>query len=143
MYRDQEQRDFARQLRNRPTEAEKRLWYFLRAERLGVKFRRQAAIGAYVVDFVRFAHKLIVELDGPQHMEADARAHDARRTAWLASRGFHVIRFRNPELDEDIRGVVERIKGLLGSPPQPSPDTGREPEKHELRSADTGSERNR
>ena len=45
MYRDREQRDFARQLRNEPTEAEKRLWHFLRAGKLGVKFRRQAAIG--------------------------------------------------------------------------------------------------
>jgi very-short-patch-repair endonuclease len=120
MYRDQEQRDFARQLRNQPAEAEKRLWRFLRAERLGVKFRRQAAIGAYIVDFVCFSHKLIVELDGPQHLEADAQAHDARRTAWLKFRGFQVVRFRNQELDEDIQGVVERIKELLETPPQPS-----------------------
>ena len=77
MYRDQEQRDFARQLRNSPTAPEKQLWYFLRAERLGVKFRRQAAIGAYIVDFVCFSHRLIVELDGPQHLEAAALEYDA------------------------------------------------------------------
>ena len=69
MYRDLEQRDFARQLRNDSTPAEQRLWHFLRAGKLGVKFRRQAAIGAYGVDFVCFSHRLVVELDGPQHVE--------------------------------------------------------------------------
>ena len=95
MYRDPEQRDFARQLRNNSTPAEKCLWHFLKAGKLGVKFRRQAAIGAYIVDFVCFSHKLIVELDGPQHVEEKGKEHDTLRTAWLASRGFQVIRFRN------------------------------------------------
>jgi hypothetical protein len=80
MYRDQEQREFARSLRNRPTEAEKRLWHFLRAEKLcGHKFRRQAAIGPYIVDFIRFEMKLIVELDGPQHSEPNVTEFDQRR----------------------------------------------------------------
>ena len=73
MYRDQEQRDFARQLRNEATPAETRLWHFLRAGLLGVKFRRQAAIGAFIVDFVCFSHSLIVELDGPQHVEDNGK----------------------------------------------------------------------
>ena len=80
MYCDQEQRDFARNLRDQPTDAEKRLCQFLRAEKLGAKFRRQAAIGDDIVDFVCFSHTLIVELDGPQHLEAEARMQDARRT---------------------------------------------------------------
>jgi very-short-patch-repair endonuclease len=113
MYRDQEQRDFARALRNVATAAEKRLWYFLRAGKLGVKFRRQAAIEAYIVDFVCFSHGLIVELDGPQHAEDEGQERDARRTAWLASRGFRVIRFRNQALDDDIGLVVEEIKRTL------------------------------
>ena len=125
MYRDQEQRDFARGLRNQPTEAEKRLWHFLRAEKLGVKFRRQAAIGAYIVDFVCFSHSLIVELDRPQHVEEKGQERDARRTAWLAARGFRVIRFRNQALDEDIRLVVEEIRRALreceGEKQPPSP----------------------
>ena len=132
MYRDQEQRDFARQLRNEATPAETRLWHFLRAGRLGVKFRRQAAIGAYIVDFVCFSHNLIVELDGPQHVEDKGKEHDARRTAWLASRGFRVIRFRNQALDEDIWLVVKEIKralkecelGIGSPPPQPYPPRG-------------------
>ncbi len=128
MYRDQKQRDFARRLRKQATEAEKQLWWFLRAEKLGVKFRRHAAIGAFIVDFVCFSHKLIVELDGPQHLSADAREYDAQRTAWLESRGFRVIRFRNQELDEEMPGVVERIRKMLEAPPQPSPETGRGPD---------------
>jgi very-short-patch-repair endonuclease len=106
MYRDNDQREFARTLRNQPSDAEQRLWHFLRAQRLrDRKFRRQAAIGPYVVDLVCFANKLVVELDGPQHLDAEAVEHDKRRTNWLTARGFRVIRFRNQELDEkDTRG---------------------------------------
>jgi very-short-patch-repair endonuclease len=132
MYRDREQRDFARPLRNHPTTAEKRLWHFLRAEKLGVKFRRQAAIGPYIVDFVCFSHKLIVELDGPQHLDVGAQNHDDCRSAWLATRGFRLIRFRNQLLDEGIAQVVETIRRALAEaehkavppPPQPSPQRG-------------------
>jgi very-short-patch-repair endonuclease len=130
MYRDQQQRDFARQLRNDPTPAETRLWHFLKAGKLGVKFRRQAAIGTYIVDFVCFSHRLIVELDGPHHVEDEGKDHDARRTAWLTSRGVRVIRFRNQALDEDIWFVVGEIQSALresisNSCPSPSPQ--REP----------------
>jgi very-short-patch-repair endonuclease len=120
MYRNQEQRDFARHLRNDATAAEKRWWHFLRAGKLGVKFRRQAAIGAYMVDFVCFSHRLIVELDGPQHAQEQGQAHDAHRTVWLAARGFRVIRFRNQLLDEDMWGVVDEIKRALEQPPSPA-----------------------
>src|SRR5262249_2645986 len=126
----------ARALRNEPTEPEQRLWHFLRVQKLrGRKFRRQAAIGAYVVDFVCFTHKLIVELDGPQRLDPEAVEHDKRRTAWLAARNYRVIRFRNQELDEDIRAVVEKIELALvdlethaPNPPSPTlPAKGREP----------------
>jgi very-short-patch-repair endonuclease len=72
-------------LRNDTTPAEKRLWHFLRAGKLGVKFRRQAASGAYIVDFVCFSHRLIVERDGPQHAQEQGQVHEARRTVWRAS----------------------------------------------------------
>jgi very-short-patch-repair endonuclease len=129
MYRDKDQRDFARTLRNTPTTAEKHLWHFLRTEKLrNQKFRRQAAIGPYIVDFVCFALKLIIELDGPQHQEPTALDYDTRRTAWLSSRGFKVIRFRNQELDEDIRTVIETIERAIEclevahkNPPLPNP----------------------
>jgi very-short-patch-repair endonuclease len=127
MYRDPDQRDSARRLRNQMTEAEKSLWQFLRAQQLdGHKFRRQAAIGAYVVDLVCFAEELIVELDGPQHGEADAAEYDAQRTAWLVARGYRVMRrvmrFWNHQLDEEIQSVVEKIRRALAGeeiiPPQ-------------------------
>jgi very-short-patch-repair endonuclease len=136
MYRDQNQRDFARTLRNESSSAENRLWHFLRAGQLrGRKFRRQAAVGAYVVDFVCFSMKPVVELNGPQHLEPAAVEHDTQRTKWLAARGYRVVRFRNQELDEDIRAVVNAIEGTLmelealaGNPPSPSlPAEGREP----------------
>jgi 5-methyltetrahydrofolate--homocysteine methyltransferase len=116
MYRNRAQRDFARTLRNQPTEGEKRLWRLLRAQQLsGRKFRRQAAIGPYIVDFICFTHKLVIELDGPHHTEHDAVIGDSRRTEWLTSRGFQVIRFRNQELDEDIQAVVGAIDEALTS----------------------------
>jgi very-short-patch-repair endonuclease len=63
-----------------------------------------------------------VELDGPQHLEAAAAEHDARRTAWLAERGYRVIRFRNHEIDEEVRRVVEAIRQEIemanSTPPQ-------------------------
>jgi very-short-patch-repair endonuclease len=130
MYRDQQQRDFARDLRNHCSPAEARLWQHLRASKLGVKFRRQAAIGSYIVDFVCFTHRLVVELDGPQHV--DQQGYDARRTDWLISRGFRVIRFRNQVLDDEIDRVVEEIKReskaceAAITPPHPSPSQGRE-----------------
>ena len=110
----------------RTNRGRKRLWHFLRVGKLGVKFRRQAAIGAYLVDFVCFSHRLIVELDGPQHLEENARDYDTRRTAWLASHGFRVLRFRNQALDEDVGQVVEEIQRALREagpaiPPLPSP----------------------
>src|SRR5690349_21082270 len=134
MYRDTAQRDFARTLRNQPTDPEKRLWHFLRAQQLrGRKFRRQAAIGPYIVDFVSFDDKLIIELDGPQHLDQLAVDHDKRRAAWLSARGFRVLRFRNQELDENIHAVVGAIartfdeSETLPNPPSPTlPAEGRE-----------------
>jgi very-short-patch-repair endonuclease len=117
MYRDANQRDFARELRNSASPAEERLWFFFKGGKLGVKFRRQAAIGPYIVDFVCFSQQLVVELDGPQHLEPDALEYDTLRTEWIVSEGFRVLRFRNHELDEDIRGVVERIEQALWETP--------------------------
>ncbi len=85
MYRNQDQRDFARRLRNQRNPSGL-VGALDRAAELGGKFRRQAAIGAYLVDLVCFSHKLVIELDGPQHLEPACAEHDARRTAWLRRR---------------------------------------------------------
>ena len=101
----------ARSLRNNPTDAERKLWLLLRSKQLGgFKFRRQQPIGPYVVDFFCPMAKLIVELDGSQHGEADKLQYDEDRTMWLSSRGYHVVRFvnadvlRNPEIVADAIG---------------------------------------
>jgi very-short-patch-repair endonuclease len=131
MYLNREQREFARQLRNNATDAERKLWRALRAEQLdGYKFRRQAAIGPYVVDFVCFSHKLVIELDGVQHALGESPVRDAERTEWLESRGFQVLRFWNHQLDDGVWAVVDEIRSALEKsepnlpPPQPSPPRG-------------------
>ncbi|WP_349312333.1 DUF559 domain-containing protein [Brevundimonas subvibrioides] len=69
------------------------MWALLRGRHLeGLKFQRQKVIGRYIVDFVCFRHRLIVEADGPQHDDPDA---DAARDAWLTAQGFRVLRFPN------------------------------------------------
>jgi very-short-patch-repair endonuclease len=112
--------EFARTLRQAMTDAERALWYQLRAKRLlGWKFRRQQLIGTYIVDFVCFEAKLVVELDGSQHAEqVDA---DARRTAWLESQGFRVLRFWNDAVLKEMGPVLAEILRNLPLSPTPLP----------------------
>jgi very-short-patch-repair endonuclease len=122
MYRTRSQLEFARSLRNNATSAEKHLWQSIRGQQLGGhKFRRQAAIGPYIVDFICFPRKLIIELDGPQHLDPAAIQHDADRDMWLTTRGYRILRFRNQELDDNILEVVESITRALEESPLPSP----------------------
>ncbi|HYV33543.1 MAG TPA: DUF559 domain-containing protein [Candidatus Limnocylindria bacterium] len=104
------QTTIARKLRNNLTEAEKKLWYYLRKESLGQKFRRQQAIGPYYVDFVSLDKKLIVEADGGQHFDS---ADDKARDEFLKKEGFTVLRFWNNEILENIEGVLTKIKESL------------------------------
>ena len=104
-------KDRARQMRREPTEAERRMWRLLRDRRLGgFKFRRQEQLGRYIVDFVCFEQKLVIELDGSQHAES---AYDAQRDAWLKSRDFTVLRFWNNEVFENPAGVQHAIATRL------------------------------
>ncbi len=100
----------ARKLRNDLTEAEKHLWYVLRLENLGVKFRRQAVIGRYIVDFVCFEKKLIVEVDGGQHADSQR---DNVRDQWLAAQGFEILRFWNNDVLGNRDGVLRKIVEVL------------------------------
>ena len=116
----------ARALRRNPTEAEKFLWRKLRLWQIdGFKFRRQQPLGNYIVDFVCFERKLIVELDGGQH--AEQVEYDAERDAWLREQGFTVLRFWNNDVLQNINGVKEIILSNLKSTPflSPSPQGGR------------------
>jgi very-short-patch-repair endonuclease len=124
---------FARQLRKNMTEEERRLWRELPYRQLeGRKFRRQAPIGTYIVDFVCFEAKLVVELDGGQHSDAAQVAADSLRTAWLKSQGFRVLRFWNHQVKEDVESVLEVIWTALKDTPHPNPPPqgGREKTPH-------------
>jgi very-short-patch-repair endonuclease len=99
---------FARQLRINQTEAEKRLWKHLRTKQINVlKFRRQQPIGPYIVDFVCFKNKLIIELDGSQHV--DNKPHDLVRDNWLRLQGFSVYRFWNNDVMNNIDGILRVV----------------------------------
>jgi len=102
-------RNRASELRNTLTDAEHRLWHHLRNSRMeGVKFRRQQPIENYIVDFVSFDKRLVIELDGGQHAEAGHS--DRQRDACLATNGFSVLRFWNNEIFENLEGVLEIIR---------------------------------
>lgn len=119
-------RERARRLRHNQTDAEKRLWSRLRARQLcSAKFRRQHPIGRFIADFCCVEHGLVVELDGGQHA-AQAEA-DRRRSAFLARKGYRVLRFWDNEVMEDIEAVPERIMHVLTDPhPNPLPNRARE-----------------
>src|SRR4030067_2021099 len=118
----------ARSLRSSMSDAEKRLWYHLRAHVFcGASFRRQAPIGNYIVDFACHDAGLIIELDGGQHGTASAARCDTQRTAWLATRGYRVLRFWNNDVLRNTEGVLELIAVELEkrTPPlRPAPRAG-------------------
>ncbi len=107
-------RDRARALRAAGTEAEHRLWARPRDRQLsGVKFRRQHPIGPYITDFFCLEACLVIELDGSQHSDPQAREADEQRTQYLESQGYTVLRFWNDEVSNNIDGVLERIAEFL------------------------------
>ncbi len=106
------------------------MWVLLRSLKpLGLHFRRQAPIGNFIADFAWYTGKMVVELDGSQHAGA-RRAYDERRTAWLESQGYRVLRFWNGDVLKSPRSVGEAI--LLAAAqqknptPNPSPQGGGE-----------------
>lgn len=104
----------ARKLRHDSTEAEKRLWKQLRNRQLaGIKFRRQCPVGPYVVDFLCYDLRLVIELDGGQHTIET----DARRTACLEAEGLRLLRFWNNEVLENMDGVLQTIIRIYLTPP--------------------------
>lgn len=122
----------SRELRKNPTDAERKLWYFLRDKQLeDFRFRRQRPIGNYIVDFICLDAKLVIELDGGQH--AEQHEYDAMRTAYLKQQGLRVLRYWNNDVMQNIEGVLEDIHTALLQrsspriPSQPSPREGKEP----------------
>jgi len=100
----------ARSLRRRQTEEKRKLWVRLRDRRLnGLKFRRQAPCGPYVADFLCEAARLIIELDGSHHGEADQAARDGARTQRLHELGYMVLRVWNADIKNNLEGVLDQI----------------------------------
>ena len=100
---------YAKTLRRKCTDAERILWKSLRSKQMeGVKFRRQQPIEGYIVDFVSFEKRLIIELDGGQH--AVNRDQDVVRDRCLTRNGFEVLRFWNNEVMQNQEGVLEKIR---------------------------------
>ena len=111
----------ARRLRRDQTDVERALWFRLRDRRLnGLKFRRQVPIKSYVVDFCCESARLIIEIDGGQHVQQSEQ--DAKRTAELEAYGYLVLRFWNNDVLNNIEGVLETIVATVThEPPHPNP----------------------
>ena len=100
-----------KELRNSSTAAEAVLWRHLQRRQLsGKKFRRQASIGPYIVDFYCPECRLVVELDGAPHFNVVAAEYDARREQYLQERGIRVIRFENRTIFADVESVLQAIR---------------------------------
>lgn len=119
-------RQFAKILRANMTDAERRLWYRLRAHRLeGIKFKRQVPIGQYVADFACMDRKLLFEVDGGQHAQSTS---DAERTNWLEDQGFRILRFWNNEVlneTDAVLGVI--LAAVTAAGPSPGAPDGAPP----------------
>ena len=98
----------SRDLRKNLTDAEQKLWQKLRSKQIqGNKFRRQFVLGNYIVDFICLDKRLIIEVDGGQHM--DNVDYDSQRDEWLKNQNFKVIRFWNNQVLSEIDSVLEVI----------------------------------
>jgi very-short-patch-repair endonuclease len=119
----------AQGLRRDLTDAERKLWGALRSRQLAdAKFRRQQPIGSFVADFVCQERRLIIEADGGHHAD---NAADDRRTAFLRSKGYRVLRFWNNDILNNLEGVTQVIALALSTPhpaqaapESPSPSRG-------------------
>jgi very-short-patch-repair endonuclease len=98
------------------TDAERKIWEYLQNRHLGLKFRRQQPIGNYIVDFVCFSRKMIIEIDGSQHIE---NKEDIKRDGWFSKNGYTVIRFWNNEVLNKTTDVLQCIYNEITKSPSP------------------------
>jgi very-short-patch-repair endonuclease len=105
-----------RELRRKQTKQEEILWQLIRNRKLGVKFRRQYSIGGYVLDFYCPELKLVIEIDGNQHLKQEGILYDKKRTDFLRVLDCKILRFRNIELEENLEKVLSKIKEFKPSP---------------------------
>jgi very-short-patch-repair endonuclease len=105
---------FARAQRAAAVQAEAIVWRALRDRRCeGAKFRRQVALGDYIVDFVCFERRLIVEIDGPSHQDAEQQTKDKQRDAWLREQQFDALRLPNELVIASTELAIARIRAAL------------------------------
>lgn len=121
---------FAKRLRKNQTDSEKILWSKLRNRQIeGVKFRRQEPIEGYIVDFICYEKKVIIELDGGYHNKVKRKEYDKFRTSVLNRKGFKVLRLWNSEITNNIDGVMTYIRmEVLNIDPSSHPSPYREKE---------------
>ena len=101
----------SRRLRRSQTPWEAKLWSSLRAKKLfPIKFKRQFAIGPYIVDFCSPLRKIIIELDGGHHNTEPIKTHDQARQKYLEQKGYKILRFWNLDIDNNIEGVLETVQ---------------------------------
>ena len=105
----------ARYLRNNLTHPERHFWNALRQIPFykTAKFNRQKPLGEYIVDFYCHEHRLVIEIDGDSHGEEDAQRKDEIRTAFLESQGLRVVRFTNPDVVNNIEGVMIQLEQIV------------------------------
>jgi very-short-patch-repair endonuclease len=113
--------EYARRHRRQPTWAEAMLWADLRGRQLGYKFRRQQPIGPYIVDFVCFEKRLVVEVDGWTHQLEQNWEPDCERQDWLEGKGYAVLRFNDEDVRNDRGAVGDAIYSALRLPPARQP----------------------
>jgi very-short-patch-repair endonuclease len=112
----------AKKLRGNQTDAERKLWYWLRNRQIGgLKFRRQVVLGNYVVDFLCHEQKVIIELDGGQH--AIQTHYETQRTTYLEKAGYRIVLYWNNDVLLIIHEVLDEISKICGIyyPPSPYP----------------------
>jgi very-short-patch-repair endonuclease len=109
------------ELRNKPTEAEAQLWKAIQHSKLeGRKFRRQHSAGYYILDFYCPEERLAIEIDGDSHGKDESKLYDKSRTEILESMRIRVLRFKNEEVLNNIKSVIEKIRKSF-KPPLESP----------------------
>ncbi len=111
---------FAKKLRKDSTDTERLLWSYIRAKRFfGLKFRRQEPMGKYIVDFICFERRVIIECDGGQH--AFQVEKDQERDLWFTEQGYRVLRFWDSDVLNNTEGVLEAILDACRDCPHRSP----------------------
>jgi very-short-patch-repair endonuclease len=108
--------NLAKALRNNMTDAERKIWGQIRNKQMGVKFRRQQPIGKYIVDFVCLEKKIVIELDGSQHIDSKK---DEERDSWFKAQGYHILRFWNNDVLKNTGNVLQAIWDTIEDTPSP------------------------